>query len=72
MISACVECLCKRCKDNECKDMMCESCKDAIAVCTGFKQERIKVKGHYRVVARDTDGCFTYIKKWQAPKRVAA
>jgi len=31
--------------------------------------KRIKVKGHYRLVTRDSMGKFVTIKKWQALKK---
>jgi len=30
--------------------------------------KRIRVKGHYRIVTRDSEGKFTSVKKWQAPE----
>ena len=32
------------------------------------KYERINVKGHYRTVARDSDGTFKKVKKWSSEK----
>ena len=31
--------------------------------------ERISVKGHYRIVTRDSKGRFTSVRKWQASKK---
>jgi hypothetical protein len=31
--------------------------------------ERISVKGHYRIVTRDSKGRFTSVKKWQGSKK---
>jgi hypothetical protein len=32
------------------------------------KYRRINVKGHYRAVARDSDGKFKKVKKWSSEK----
>jgi hypothetical protein len=37
--------------------------------CLPRKYKRIEVKGHYRAVARNTDGTFKKVKKWSSEGR---